>query len=277
MEPDTQKLKKIAVNCRIDMLKALVRAESGHTAGPMGIMDFMVAMYFKILHHDPKNPRLPDRDRFVLSAGHYAPALYTAMAHRGYFPIGELATLRQLNSRLQGHPHNLSLPGIENTSGPLGQGISQAVGMALSARMDKKKHFVYCLTTDGETQEGQVWEALMWAGANELNNLIMYIDRNFIQIDGNTEDVLPLEPLAKKYQSFGWHVIEVDGHNFSQIIDASEEAKTVHLPTMIILHTIPGKGVAAIENDFAWHGRPPTKDELKKFLAELNEIKSNLS
>ncbi len=271
------KLKKIAVDCRIDMLKALANAQSGHSAGPLGSIEFFVAMYFSILNHNPKNPALPERDRFVLSAGHYAPALYVAMAHAGYFPVAEfIKTLRQFETRFQGHPHNLALPGIETTSGPLGQGISQAVGIALAAKMDKKNHRVYCLTTDGETQEGQVWEALMFAGAKNLDNLTAFIDRNFIQIDGNTEDVLALEPLADKYRAFSWHVIEVDGHNFQQIIEATEESKSVHRPTMIILHTIPGKGVKEIENDYSWHGRPPTQDELKKFLPELEEIKNNL-
>jgi len=274
---DTLKLKKIAVDCRIDMLKALANAQSGHSAGPLGIIEFFVAMYFKILHHDPKNPLLPDRDRFILSAGHYCPAMYVVMAHSGYFPVQEfIKTLRQFETRFQGHPHNLALPGIETTSGPLGQGISQAVGMALAAKIDKKNHRVYCLTTDGESQEGQVWEALMWAGGKNLDNLTAYIDRNFIQIDGNTEDVLPLEPLADKYRAFNWHVIEVDGHNFQQITEATDEAKAVHRPTMIILHTIPGKDVKEIENDYTWHGRPPTHDELKKFLPELEKIKKNL-
>jgi transketolase len=276
MDPEIKELKKIAVECRIDMIKALIKAESGHTAGPMGIVDFLVALYFKIMKLNPKKPGWSDRDRFVLSCGHYCPALYTVMAHRGYFPVKELMTLRQINTRLQGHPHNLSLPGIENTSGPLGQGLSQAVGMALAARLDKKRSRVYCLTSDGETQEGQIWEALMWAGANELDNLTVYIDRNFIQIDGNTEDVLALEPLTKKYQSFGWHVTEIDGHNFRQVIDASEEAKSLHVPTMIILHTIPGKDITEIENDFTWHGKPPTPKEGKEFLAELEKIKREL-
>ncbi|TSC92674.1 MAG: transketolase [Candidatus Berkelbacteria bacterium Licking1014_7] len=269
MDAEIAKLKGIACDCRIDMLKALATAESGHTAAPMGIMDFLVAMYFKILNIDPKNPQKSDRDRFVLSCGHYAPALYAVMAHRGFFPIKELLTLRDLNSRLQGHPHNLALPGIENTSGPLGQGISQAVGMALAAKIDQKKHHIYCLTSDGETQEGQVWEALMLAPARELDNLTCFVDRNFIQIDGNTEDVVPLEPLAKKYQAFGWHTIEIDGHNFNQIIDGCLQAKSTHLPTMIILNTIPGKAVKEIENDFTWHGKPPTPEEAERFIKEL--------
>lgn len=266
-------LEETAVKIRQAIIEMLVEAGSGHSAGPLGMADIFTALYFHILHHDPKNPDLPDRDRLILSNGHICPVRYAAMAYAGYFPIEELKTLRKINTRLQGHPHRTALPGVETTSGPLGSGLSQSIGMALAARLDKKKYRVYCLMSDGEHNAGNTWEAAMLAGKHKLNNLTAIMDRNNIQIDGFTEDVMPLEPLKEKYESFNWHVIEIDGHNFRQISDAINEAKAVYeQPTMIIAHTIPGRGVSFMEKDFLWHGKPPNKEEAKKALAELRTL-----
>jgi len=203
---------------RKKLIETLETAGSGHSAGPLGMADVFTALYFRILKHDPRNPLWEERDRVVLSNGHIAPVQYTTMAYAGYFPVSELKTLRQISSRLQGHPHRGSLPGIEATSGPLGNGLGQAAGMALAARMDKKKHRIYCLLSDGEHQEGVTWESIMFIGKEKLANLTGIIDRNNIQIDGYTENVMPLEPLKEKYEAFGWHVLEIDGHNFEQIV-----------------------------------------------------------
>ncbi len=235
--------------------------------------DVFTALYFNVLRHRPREPDWEDRDRFVLSNGHICPVRYVTMAHAGYFPIKELMTLRKLGTRLQGHPHNTALPGVENTGGPLGQGTSIAVGMALAARMDKKKHHVYCMTGDGELNEGQVWEAFMLAGKEKLSNLTFIVDRNNIQIDGMTENVMPLEPLTDKFRAFGFHVIEVDAHNIQHFIDACNEAKAVYeKPTAIIAHAIPGKGVDFMEFEYGWHGKPPNAEEAKKALDELRTL-----
>ena len=274
-----QLLEEMAVRIREDVIKMLVEAGSGHSAGPLGMADIFTALYFHILNHDPKNPGWPDRDRVVLSNGHICPVLYATLAHAGYFPLEELMTLRKLNSRLQGHPHRNSLPGIETTSGPLGSGLSQAIGMALAARLDKKKNRVYCLASDGEHQEGNYWEAVMFAGKqkSKLNNLTAIIDRNNIQIDGFTEDVMPLEPLRDKYESFGWHVIDVNGHDILEFVAAANEAGAIYeKPTVIIAHTIPGKGVSFMENRFEWHGKPPNMEEAKKALAELRTLEGQI-
>lgn len=262
MESLTEKklkfLAEMASVLRQDVIKMLTIAGSGHTAGPLGMADIFTALYFHILNHNPKKPNWPDRDRVVLSNGHICPILYAALARSGYFKESELKTLRQLNSRLQGHPHRGALPGIESTSGPLGSGLSQAIGMALAARLDHKKYRVYCLMSDGEHQEGNLWEAVMFAGKERLRNLTAIIDRNNIQIDGHTEDVMPLEPLRKKYEAFNWHVLEVDGHSLEQITAAIAEAKAIYeKPTVIIAHTIPGRGVSFMENNYLWHGVPP--------------------
>lgn len=255
------------------IISMLLEAGSGHSAGPLGMADIFAAFYFHILTHDPKNPQWEDRDRLILSNGHICPVRYASMALSGYFPIEELKTLRKIDSRLQGHPHRTALPGLETTSGPLGSGLSQAIGIALAARLDKKKYKVYCLTSDGEHEEGNIWEAAMFAGKEKLSNLIQVMDRNNIQIDGFTEDVMPLEPLREKYEAFGWHVIDVDGNNIPAFIDVVEEAKAIfEKPTIILAHTIPGKGVDFMENDFTWHGKPPNKDEAKKALTELRTL-----
>lgn len=272
-----KKLEIIANRLREDVIKTLVRAGSGHSAGPLGMADIFAAFYFHILNHNPKKPHWPDRDRLVLSNGHICPILYVTLAHAGYFPVEELKTLREINSRLQGHPHRQSLPGIETTSGPLGSGLSQAIGMALAARLDGKKHRIYCFTSDGEHQEGNFWEAVMFAGKYRLNNLTAVVDRNNIQIDGFTENVMPLEPLKAKYEAFNWHVIEVSGHDFYHIVSAVAEAKATHeKPTVIIAHTIPGKGVSFMENDYLWHGKPPKPDEAKVALRELRTLESKI-
>ncbi|MFH1393253.1 MAG: transketolase [Candidatus Micrarchaeota archaeon] len=257
-----KKLKLMANTIRQDVVKMLLEAKSGHSAGSIGLADIFAALYFNVLYHDPSEPDWPERDRFVLSNGHVCPVLYAAMANAGYFPKEELLTLRKLGSRLQGHPHRGVLPGIENSSGPLGQGLSQAVGMALISKSGKRRWRVYAMLSDGEHQEGQTWEAMMLAAKYHLGNLTVIIDRNNIQIDGFTEEVLPLESLAEKYRSFGWHVIDVDGHNIKKIIDACEESKAVYeKPTVIIAHTVPGKGIPFMEFETKWHGMPPTKEQ----------------
>jgi len=262
---------------RQSIIEMLTEAGSGHTAGPLGMADIFTAFYFHILNHDPKNPDMEDRDRLILSNGHIVPVRYATMAHAGYFPVEELKTLRKFGSRLQGHPERERLPGVENVSGPLGSGLSQAAGMALGARMDGKKFHTYCLMSDGEHDAGNIWEGAMFAGNNKLSNLTGIIDRNNIQINGMTEDVMALEPLKDKYEAFGWHVIDIDGHNMEEIVDAVEKAKAIYeKPTLIIAHTIPGKGIKDMEFDYKWHGKPPNKDESKKFLEELRTLGGNI-
>jgi len=251
-----------ANDIRQSIIEMLVAAGSGHTAGPLDMADIFALLYFSVLKHDPKNPGWEERDRLVLSAGHICPVLYAAMAHSGYFPVEELTTLRKLGSRLQGHPHKEMLPGIESSSGPLGSGLSQAVGMALAERMDNPytSKFVYCVTGDGELQEGQIWEAAMLAGKEQLHNLVVIVDRNAIQIDGYTKDVMPLESLRGKFESFNFDVQEVDGHNIRMVNDAIGKAQSVYgQPSVIIAHTISSKGVDVFERDFRWHGNPPGK------------------
>ena len=269
-----EKLELKANEIRQDIIKMLLAAKSGHSAGPLGMADVFTALYFNVMKFDPKNPTWEERDRFVLSCGHINPVWYATMAHAGFFPISELATLRKLGTRLHGHPHNEALPGIENSSGPLGQGLSQAAGMAYAGlKMKKEPWRVYCVMSDGEQQEGQTWEAAMFAGKYKLRNLTGLIDRNNIQIDGNTEDVMPLEPFKAKWESFGWHVLEIDGHNIEEIIDACNQAKAIaEKPTVIICHTIPGKGVDFMEYRFEWHGKAPGSDEAKKALEELRTL-----
>ena len=270
-------LEETANRLRQDVIKMLLEAGSGHSAGPLGMADIFATLYFHVLNHNPKKPLWPDRDRVVLSNGHICPILYATLAHAGYLKIDELKTLRKLNSRLQGHPHRKSLHGIETTSGPLGLGLSQAIGMALAAKLDGKRYRVYCLMSDGEHQEGNLWEAVMFAGKNRLSNLTGIIDRNNIQIDGFTEDVMPLEPLVDKYKAFKWNVLEIDGHNMHQIVDAVDQAKAVHdRPTVIIAHTIPGRGVEFMENLPEWHGKPPNLGETIEALAELRTLKGKI-
>lgn len=258
---------------RKSIIEMLVAAGSGHTAGPLGMADIFTAMYFNILNHDPKNPEMLERDYLILSNGHIVPVRYATMAHAGYFPLDELKTLRKFDSRLQGHPEREKLPGVENTSGPLGSGLSQASGIAIGLKMDNKDNHVYCCMSDGELDEGNSWEAIMFAGNKKLSNLTAIIDRNKIQIDGMTEDVMPLEPLVDKWRAFNWNVIEIDGHNFNEIVDAVAEAKKVSdKPTVIIAHTIPGKGIKEIEGDYKWHGVPPSAEQGTKWLKELKSL-----
>ena len=262
---------------RQDIIKMLVEAGSGHSAGPLGMADVFTALYFNILNHDPKKPDWKERDRLVLSNGHICPVLYATMAHADYFPISELKTLRKLESRLQGHPHRTVLPGLETTSGPLGSGLSQACGLALASKIDQAKWRVICLMSDGEQDAGNTWEAVMLAGKYKLHNLTGLIDRNNIQIYGFTEDIMPLESLKAKYEAFNWHVIEIDGHNIEEIIDAFSQAKAIfEKPTVIIAHTIPGKGVDFMEGKFEWHGKPPNKDEAKLALHELRTLQGKI-
>lgn len=266
-------LEEKANDIRETIIKMLVEAGSGHTAGPLGMADIFTAFYFHILNHDPRNPDWEERDRLILSNGHITPVRYATMAHAGYFPIEETLTLRKFGSRLQGHPERSALPGLETTSGPLGSGLSEAAGIALGARMDGKKFRVYCAMSDGEMDCGNTWEAVMFAGKNKLSNLTGVVDRNNIQINGMTEDVMPLESLKDKWLAFNWHVIEVDGHNIEEFADAVDEAKAIYeKPTVIIAHTIPGKGIKDIEFDYTWHGKPPSAKEAEKFLKELRTL-----
>ena len=279
MKPLTLKqMEKMANTIRQDIVKMLVKAGSGHSAGSLGMADVFTALYFsRVLKHDPKRPNWPKRDRVVLSNAHICPVQYATLARVGYFSVKELGTLRKLGSRLQGHSHRASLPGIENSGGPVAHGTSMAVGMAYAARMDsptgKPAYQVYCLVGDGGQNEGQMWESVMFAAKYRLDNLTYIMDRNNIQIDGYTEDVMPLEPLRDKYEAFNWHVIEVDGHNIEAIIDAINEAKAVfERPVMIIAHTIPGKGVDFIEWEYSWHGRAPKPEEAQKALHQLRTL-----
>ena len=269
-------LQEKANNIRCSIISMLVEAGSGHTAGPLGMADIFTALYFHILHHDPQHPDWIERDRVILSNGHICPVLYATLAHAGYFPIEELKTLRKFSSRLQGHPHREWLPMLETSSGPLGEGLSQAVGMALADRMDKgrsSERFFYTLLGDGELDEGSNYEAMMLAGKERLHNIIAIVDRNNIQIDGFTEDVMPLESMYEKWQVFNWHVQEIDGHSFEEIIRAVAEAKTIFdRPSVIIAHTIPGKGVSEFERRYEWHGKPPNKAEAEMALAELRTL-----
>lgn len=263
-------LEKKAREVRETIIRMLVAAGSGHTAGPLGMADVFTAFYFHILNHDPKDPEWEHRDRLVLSNGHIVPVRYAAMAHAGYFDIEECLTLRKFGSRLQGHPERTRLPGLETTSGPLGSGLSQAAAMAYAAKMDGRKWRTYCFMSDAEQQAGNIWEAAMFAGKNKLGSLTGLIDRNNIQINGMTEDIMPIEPLRDKYESFGWHVLEIDGHNMEAIVNAAEESKAVYeKPTLIIARTIPGKGVPEIEFDYRWHGNPPKPDQEEKFIAQI--------
>jgi transketolase len=269
-----QELELMANTIRQDIIKALVKAKSGHSAGPLGMADIFTALYFHVLHADPSRPSMEDRDRLVLSNAHICPVLYATLARRGFCSVEAFhSSLRAFGSPFQGHPNNHFGIGIETCGGPLAQGISQAVGMAFAAKMDRARWRTYCLMGDGELNEGQCWEAFLHAGKARLNNLTVIIDRNNIQIDGYTEDVMPLEPLADKLKAFGFHVLEVDGHNMRRIMDVLEQAQAIYeKPTAIIAHTIPGKGVSFMEADFRWHGKPPDPAEARRALHELRTL-----
>jgi transketolase len=280
-------LEKAANRIRQDIIESLLAAKSGHSAGPLGMSDVFTAVFYEIARLTPETRDAADRDRIVLSNAHICPVLYATLANRGYFPREELKTLRKLGSRLQGHSNNHFRPEIpiETCGGPLGQGLSQAVGIALASRMNHRWNEshpkeakrpvwrTWCLSGDGELNEGQCWEAFMLAGKENLSGLTLFVDRNNIQIDGNTEDIMPLEPLADKFRAWNWSVIEVDGHNIRAVIEAADQARAIiENPTVIICHTIPGKGVSFMENRYEWHGKPPTPEEGKVALAELRTL-----
>lgn len=267
-------LETIANQIRVDIIRMLEHAGSGHSAGSLGQADIFTALYFHVLKHDPKNPNWPERDILLQSNGHTVPVRYATMAHAGYFPKQELLTLRKFGSRLQGHPERLRLPGLETTSGPLGCGLSQAAGMSLALRIDNDPHrHIYVTMGDGELDEGNVWEAAMLAGKYKLSNITAIIDRNNIQIDGPTENVMPLEDLQGKWSSFGWHVMEINGNDINAVIEALETAKAIsEKPVAIIAHTIPGKGVDFMEADFHWHGVAPNHAQAVKALKELRTL-----
>ncbi|MBP9828244.1 transketolase [Patescibacteria group bacterium] len=271
-------LELLANKVRADILTMLEHVKSGHSAGPLGMADIFTALYFHVLNHDPRRPHWEDRDRLLLSNGHIVPVRYVTMAHAGYFPKEELKTLRKFGSRLQGHPELRHLPGLENTSGPLGDGSPQSAGAAYVAKMDNKPWHTYCVMSDGELAAGITWEAALFAGKNKLNNLTWIIDRNNIQIDGYTEDIMPLEPLRQKFEAFNFAVLEIDGHNMREIVEACDHAKTIwEKPTVIIAHTIPGKGVDFMEFEPAWHGKAPKPDELHDALRQLRTLNGKIT
>ncbi len=268
-----EELQLKANEIRMDIIRMLLAAGSGHSAGALGMADIFTALYFEIMNHDPQNPGWEERDRLILSNGHICPVYYATLAHAGYFSLRELKTLRRLGSRLQGHPEKERLFGIETTSGPLGCGLAQAAGYALGAKMDNKRFRVFCICSDAEHDEGNHWEAVMFAAKYKLSNLTLFVDRNNIQIGGFTEDVMPLEPLSEKYKSFNWHLQKINGHNIEEIINAVNQAKTVYeKPSVILAHTTPGKGVSFMENDPSWHGKPPNKKEAELALKELKLV-----
>lgn len=270
---NNRQLEQKARDIREGIIRSLTSAGSGHTAGPLGLADIFSALYFNILRLRPEEPDWPNRDLLILSNGHCAPVQYVAMAERGFFDKSELLSLRKFRSRLQGHPERLALPGLETTSGPLGSGLAQAAGYAYSLQyLDKNfQRFVYCVMGDGELNEGNIWETAMFAGKYRLRQLVGIIDRNNIQISGNTEDVMPLENLRDKWESFGWHVVEVDGHNIESFIEATSLARAMtNRPSVIIAHTIPGKGVDFMEDDYRWHGKAPNDEEAKFALEQLS-------
>ncbi|HLC88750.1 MAG TPA: transketolase [Candidatus Nanoarchaeia archaeon] len=269
-------LKLMANTLRQSLVTMLQHSGSGHTAGPLGLADIFTALYFKLLKHDPHQPLWDKRDRLILSNGHVCPVRYTAMASAGYFPMEELLTFRKLNSRLQGHPSRADLPALELSTASLGQGLGVAVGMALTAKLKQQHHTIYCITSDGEHDEGSTWEAVNAAAKWKLNNLINIIDRNNIQISGYTHQIWPLESLKDKYLAFNWHVLEINGHDFRQIISAVQKAKKLAGPVCIIAYTVPGKGVSFMEYKYQWHGKAPNQQELEKALLELKEEREKI-
>lgn len=269
-------LKLMSNTVRQDIIRMLVNAGSGHSAGPLGMADVFTALYFNVLNQNPKKPLSPNRDRLILSNGHICPVRYAAMARAGYFPVKELLTLRKYRSRLQGHPSSRNLPAMEAATGSLGQGVCIAVGMALAAKLNKKKHFIYCITSDGEHDEGSTWEAINAANKYKLDNLIFILDRNHIQISGFTKNVWPLESLNAKYKAFNWNVISIDGHDFKQIFKSVKDAKKSRKPVVIIANVISGKGVSFMENKYEWHGKAPDKEQAKIALEELEKERRSI-
>ncbi len=265
----TDLLKEKANGIRKDIVTMVHRANSGHVGGSLGATDLIVALYYQIMKHRPSQPDWNERDRFILSKGHCTPVIYAVLADCGYFPKSELETFRRPGSHLQGHPYQPKTPGIEACTGTLGLGISTGVGMALGAKLRGDNHYYYILCGDGEIQEGQAWEAAMFANKYKLDNVIGFVDRNYLQTDGNSEDIMPLDPLASKWESFGWKTYTMDGHNFEQIVDTVELAQKDTQPVMIIANTTKGKGVSFMENEVNWHGTPPTKDDFENAIKEL--------
>ena len=265
-------LQRTANEIRKGIITAVHSAKSGHPGGSLSAADIFTYLYFEELHVDPKNPKMADRDRFVLSKGHVAPGLYSTLAHRGFFPVEDLTTLRHVGSYLQGHPDMKHIPGVDMSSGSLGQGFSAAVGMALAGKMDNASYRVYALAGDGEIQEGQIWEAAMFAGHRKLDNLVLIVDNNGLQIDGNIEDVCSPYPIDKKFEAFRFHVINIDGHNFDEIRAAFKEAReTKGMPTAIIAHTVKGKGVSFMENEASWHGSAPNDAQYEVAMEDLRK------
>jgi transketolase len=267
---ELEELEKTAKRLRREIIKMIYQAGSGHPGGALSVLDILVVLYYKIMKIDPGNCLAPDRDRLVLSKGHACPALYAVLADRGFFPTNYLSNLRQIDSPLQGHPDMRKTPGVEMSTGSLGQGLSAANGMALAARLDNSSRRVYVILGDGECQEGQIWEAAMSAAHYRLDNLIAFLDYNGLQIDGWLRDVKMVQPLAEKWRSFGWNVLETNGHDYKALLEAVNKGKTTKgLPTMIIAHTVKGKGVSFMENQIDWHGRAPNKEEFEKAMLEL--------
>mgnify|MGYP000008499316 CR=1 FL=1 len=268
-----KELENIASKLRVDIIKMLKESKSGHPGGSLSACEILTALYFKEMNVDSSNPDWPERDRFVLSKGHAAPVLYAALAEKGYFPKEELMKLRKIDSMLQGHPDMKGTPGVDMTTGSLGQGLAAANGMALAGKIDNKNYRVYALVGDGEVQEGMIWEAAMLAAHYQLDNLTVFLDHNGLQIDGSNKEVMNIEPIDEKFRAFGWHVINIDGHSFEEIINAIEEAKnTKGKPTMIIAKTVKGKGVSFMENEAGWHGKAPSEEETVKALEELGGV-----
>lgn len=265
-------LSQCAQQLRVEALKMVYNAQSGHLGGAFSATEIIAAMYFHHLRVDPKNPDWPDRDRFIVSKGHAAAVYYAALAQAGFFPTGWLGTFRQLGSNLQGHPDRTKLPGVDMSSGPLGHGLSIGVGLTLSARLRGATYRTYVLLGDGETQAGVVWEAAMMASKHKTDNLTAILDYNGVQLDGPVDEVMPLEPVADKWRAFGWHIVEIDGHNMRQVLDALDAVTRIHArPALIIAHTIKGKGVSFMENTATWHGRAPKKEEFELALTELQD------
>jgi transketolase len=264
-------LKRKTIDIRKSILTMVYEANSGHVGGSLGATELVVALYYHIMQHDPRNPQREDRDRFILSKGHCTPVIYAVLADLGYFPAADLATFRRPGSHLQGHPCQAKTPGIEASTGTLGLGLSTGAGMALGAKLKKQNHFYYVLCGDGEIQEGQIWEAAMFANKYKLDNMIAFVDRNYQQSDGYTEAVMPMDPLPAKWESFGWQVFEINGNDLTEIIETVEKAKSGNQPTMIIAKTIKGKGVSFMENEAKWHGTPPGKEDFERAIKELND------
>ena len=272
MKKTVDELNEIAVKVRCGIVEAIYSAQSGHPGGALSCADILTDLYFNEMNIDPSNPKMEDRDRFILSKGHASPAIYSVLANRGFFPVEDLKTFRKIDSYLQGHPDLNKVPGVDMTSGSLGQGLSVANGMAMSAKLDNKDYYVYVVMGDGEIAEGQIWEAAMSSAHYKLNNVIAFVDFNGLQIDGNVKDVMNVTPIKEKFLAFGWNAIEIDGHNFNEIQSAIAQAKECKdKPTVIVAHTVKGKGVSFMENDYGWHGKAPNDEEYNKAMEELTK------